>query len=563
MVLLCCILLAPLIPCLADSPSVSAYTLSQLGSNDNKIQQQAVDRLIKQGNAVISKVLTLANNPKARVRLGMMLVLFSVPDERAYDVLVHALHDSNAKVREIAYYALRKCPSPKQVDRLLQALHNPDGEVVEDALQQLKTHYDPRFASALVALLRRVDWQKFLPEVCTFFYTGGYILSTEQALSLLEGSEPGPKILAAQVLSEDVDPRVEPALIKYLNDPIVDIRRNVADALGRSRDPLVLAGMITRLHDVDETVREAAARSLGKMCSKQAIDPLIATLSDPSPAVRSAILVALRDLHAMRDIPAILPLLNDSDKNIRDLAASMVIRVHNPQEARKVLAELKDKQDDDSAWDIIQQLYYLPDNSLLEPLLEMAKGASPLRDYALTLLGGYKDPRAVEALLTALKNPDLQKNGNPTCWFFPNDLRLKDPRVVDALIAILHSENAKNNNLLGPEICRFISESGDKRALQPLLDYLPHSTVNADWCVQAIIRLADNDFSPVEKRIEDYINSSDEHAVMLAATILIQRRDGQALPALLKGLQRVIALRRKGDIYYETEVSMVKALYGL
>jgi HEAT repeat protein len=190
------------------------------------------------------------------------------------------------------------------------------------------------------------------------------------------------------------------ALIRDLQDQDVRLRVAAAEQLRNFKDPRIVEPMIVALKDPSLRVRVSAARTLGMIKDTRAVEPLIAVLTnDTGLDVRAA---AAQALGEMQDARAVGPLI----LAIRDIhadAAAALTKIGAPA-AAPLTAALRDADRRDHAANALAGI----GSPAVEPLvqvLEHEKGST--RFAAARALAEISDPRAEEALSTALKGNDL------------------------------------------------------------------------------------------------------------------------------------------------------------
>jgi hypothetical protein len=87
-----------------------------------------------------------------------------------------------------------------------------------------------------------------------------------------------------------------PALVRLLDDPDVDVRREAVSGLGRQGDPTAVEPLLGALQDPNSFLRTTAAQALGELGDARAAPALRRTLRDPTALVASAASEALRRL---------------------------------------------------------------------------------------------------------------------------------------------------------------------------------------------------------------------------------------------------------------------------
>lgn len=147
-------------------------------------------------------------------------------------------------------------------------------------------------------------------------------------------------------------------------------RKNACSALGYMNDPRAVEPLILTLKDPDSEVRTASAEALQALGDDRAIEPLILTLKDTDPLVRGAAATSLGNLNAIDAVDDLIVLLKDEDNK---------------------------------------------------------------KDAALAL-GNIASPRAIEVLMTAAKNHDLEVIAGAYEFF----VKRNTPAIIPALIDTLN-----------------------------------------------------------------------------------------------------------------------------
>jgi HEAT repeat protein len=267
--------------------------------------------------------------------------------------------------------------------------------------------------------------------------------------------------------------------IAALKDNDWVVREEAATALGGLRDRRAVEPLIAVLRDSDRAVREAAVAALTAI-GEPAVEPLGACLQDGNLAVQeyaAAILASIGDarategliaslvsadwvvrMHAAkalgrigeaRAIPALLPLLQDKVKAVREEAGGALARL-GPAAIPVLVGALAHPE-----WLVrlhaVESLGRTKSPEAVEPLLNLLFNDrdSSLREDAVRALGEIGDARAVEFLLTALKEPGLRPLVVDALG------KIGDRRAVPALVAIVEGTDR-------PERSREVAGCGDK-----------------------------------------------------------------------------------------------------
>lgn len=136
--------------------------------------------------------------------------------------------------------------------------------------------------------------------------------------------------------------------------------------------------LITALKDDDGDIRCAAAFSLGYIGDRRAIKPLVNALKDEDSRVKHRAIEALGRIADMHCVEPLIGTLNDEDIYVQNAVVNALVKIGKPAVGPLITA-LKDED-------------------------------SRARYKAIEILGEIGDSRAVEPLITALENKNLDKS---------------------------------------------------------------------------------------------------------------------------------------------------------
>lgn len=174
---------------------------------------------------------------------------------------------------------------------------------------------------------------------------------------------------AARILGARKAVQAVPPLISALRDPY-PVRDSAARALGTIRDPRAVEPLIHLLTDFNPYVREAAARALGDLKDSRAVAPLVAALKNGNKEAGPAL--------AGFGEAAVVPLADClRDPEVWTAAVAALVSIGKPAVGELIRAFSSDTE------------YY--------GRLEAARALSQI-----------DDPRAADALNSALRNGDLR-----------------------------------------------------------------------------------------------------------------------------------------------------------
>ena len=217
---------------------------------------------------------------------------------------------------------------PRQREAILRDLESPDEEVRRQAVASAHALSADEAVPRLAERLGDTSWRVRKAAVEGL----GACPEPARAATLLiqalaDGDNPGRRNAALEALVR-CGPAAVPALVDVLDDPDVDVRKQVVDALAGIADPGCAVRVAGLLEDEDPNVRAAAADALGAIGWPDSQPALLAAVrEDEERLVRLSALRALARLElavplaalegALDDAmlrPAALVLLGDSDE---------------------------------------------------------------------------------------------------------------------------------------------------------------------------------------------------------------------------------------------------------
>jgi HEAT repeat protein len=253
----------------------------------------------------------------------------------------------------------------------IAALKDEDWAIREEAATMLGALRDPRAVVPLVSVLRDDDRAVRDAAIAALLAIG------EPAVTTLGACLSDPVLtvqeLASSVLATIADARVLTPLMAALKSPDWIVRMHAAKALGRIKDPGAVAPLVPLLQDKVKAVREETSTALAAI-GEAALSSLLAALTHAEWLVR---LHAVEALGKTRSPEAVNPLLsvlfNDHDRAVRE--------------------------------DAIRALGQIGDGRAVEFLVTVMKEPG-LRPLAVEALGQIGDRRAVPVLINVLEGVD-------------------------------------------------------------------------------------------------------------------------------------------------------------
>lgn len=238
------------------------------------------------------------------------------------------------------------------------------------------------------------------------------------------------KPAAINALGKIGDTRAVEPLIGYLWDDLVG--NIAADALGEIGDSRAVKPLIVALRSGSEHVQESSARALGRIGDAQAVEPLIAALRK-SDAVRNAASEALKKLGWSADeseagvrywvakhnwkkageygalaVEPLIVALKDGDEKTCKGAAKALVKVGKPAVAPLIKALKNDELND---FPLVFQILGKIGEPAVKPLINALRNKKLVgKRWAIPeVLGKIGDKRAVESLISALKEEDMRE----------------------------------------------------------------------------------------------------------------------------------------------------------
>ena len=267
----------------------------------------------------------------------------------------------------------------------IAALKDEDWAIREEAATILGTLRDPRAVAPLVSVLR----------------DGDRAVRDAAITALLAIGEPAVTPLGA-----------------CLSDPVLTVQELASSVLATIADVRVLAPLMAALKSPNWIVRMHAAKALGRIQDSGAVASLVPLLQDKVKAVREETSTALAAIGEAA-LPSLLAALTHADWLVRLHAIEALGKTRSPEAVNPLLSVLFNDRD------------------------------RAVREDAVRALGQIGDARAVEFLVTAMKEPGLRPLAVEALG------RIGDRSAVPVLIDVLDGVD-------GPEVSRPMEGCGDR-----------------------------------------------------------------------------------------------------
>lgn len=278
-------------------PGSTVYHLSQklLQGEFIRSRQAAANILAHAGSEpwAVDLLLPALIDPQAAVRQSAAFALGQLGDQRAITTLEAGLEDEDWTVRGRAALALGRLHAGDHVLKKLQTnLQNKNWPVRQSAAQMLGQLSDPRAVEALAKALHDKN-ERVRESAALALGQIGDVQAVEPLLATLQDENWLVRESAARALGQLGDPRALEPLLAALKDEFEEVREKATRALGHLGNALIVKDLIGALKDRNELVRRSAARALGQLGDPQATEPLIEAMSDRSEGVQRSAARAL------------------------------------------------------------------------------------------------------------------------------------------------------------------------------------------------------------------------------------------------------------------------------
>lgn len=445
--------------------------LDAVNDTDETVRAEAIKGLWIKDDRVVAVLIKAMNDNSEMVRIAAARALGAIADKRGVDSLLKSLKDKNEENRTFVIESLGKIGDDRAVDPLIEALNDPSAMIREKVIKALDGFKNEKILDAVAPFLGKIGDGKSIPDPAAHTFLsvaqrtfkenmkiyrkedGTRFVSKEpgesegvfirkvmvhpRAADILinKMNDPDPAVrLSAMLIYNFEDPRMEPYLIRHLDDPSSQIRK-AAFALirvfgGKSTVPRV----IEALKDIDRGVRMEAVLALGEFQDKRAIEPLVEKLKDTESSVKEAALEALVTF----DDPKVLDLLVELLKNDSSIIRSLYI----------------------------EYIKKRPDKRAIAPLISLIQKDPDMRvrREALESLGKFDDPRIsdINIMMLSDKSADIKNQA------MMNIKKRPDKRAVEQLIPFLRDHRSSESF----HAAETLGKIGDTRALSPLIDAL-------------------------------------------------------------------------------------------
>ena len=279
-------------------------------------------------------------------RVGVMELVDSQEPE-AVQLLIRALNDEDASVREEAAKVVDEFDADDMADVLVEALNSSDENVRNAAAHALADLKDIRIAPSLITALQGTDDPMVLSGILRALKPLRAPDAKAVALDMFDHADALVRREAIGVIGYLRDAGTLDALIRlsqFDNDD--DVRRTAVNALRFGSGEAVGSPLMQALHDSHWQVRAEAAASLGRLRIANALQALINATRDEFWQVREKAVDALGQLRDPKAVEAVGACTSDDNSNLRKAAVSALGEIAD-RAAKPYLQRVLDDPDPD------------------------------------------------------------------------------------------------------------------------------------------------------------------------------------------------------------------------
>ncbi len=350
---------------------------------------------------------TLTGHVHPLVRKQATWAFLQLTDPRGPQVMVTALHDSNAEMRAMsAQIAYRFTDDPGVRKALLAACGDPDVEVRRSAVDRVVFDAPEQALTVLETALGDADDRV---QAMAAIRLGGVKdrRAVERLLTMLDAADPKTHRLAILGLGHTDDARAEEALLALIQKT-GEPRLQIVMALQGSMNPRVIHALLGLLPGADLELRYAIYAKFELTPTPLATAGLLQALTrEKDTDLKYKLLEALEAIGDAKAVDPMLALLNDAKQPALHQQALRVLgRSRDPRALPVLLAHVRKKGGN---WGAISGLgaYGGPQAfEALAPYVTATNGT--IRMAALQAVGRSGDPRAVSLLITALHGANTE-----------------------------------------------------------------------------------------------------------------------------------------------------------
>ncbi len=471
--------------------------------------------------------------------------------------LIHALSDEDPRNRRTAAITLGWLKEPRAERPLIELLGHPAvqeyvahalvciGFQSREAYQHGLAHPDDMVRQGTVRCLAWIAPPGAIDLVAPLIQDPSVEVRAEVAAAIGRLGDEDSALLLFELLGDESEliqesamdalarmpaERVVPLLVQRLGSPEVAVRIRAAETLGLIRDPQAAPALIALARDLRENVRRAAIKALGEIDSPGILNVLRAALLDESSLVRQQAAASLGKLRDPAVTADLLPYLTDPDPKMRFVTIRALGQVRNPEVVPRLIPFLGDARKE-LRFAAVEALGEVRAYSAVQPLIGMLKDADRnLRRAAAEGLGSIGDPQAIPAVLLALEDD----HWSVRCAAATALGRIRNPKATSGLLSHLSEDDATVKRAAAAAL----GEIGDPRAARRLIEALEDSTLEST-ALEALRRMGGAGLAEIERALPAIGGEARRLLVNLIGKIE-DRRTAKVLLAMLNDVAPMV-----------------------
>jgi HEAT repeat protein/tetratricopeptide (TPR) repeat protein len=301
----------------------------------------------------------LQNFESDNIQDFMALALGNIESEKAVNLLVNALNDTQSEVRFHAARALGMIKNNEAFNVLMEALNEYADSATTGLAKATQTQVffeEEAIISAInalggikshlsIPLLKRILAQDKSPRIRASIITALGEMSNERMLPVFQAAlrdeDSRVRANAIEAIESIKSSAIVGILQPYLEDPNNRVKANVAKAIWKYGDFDVSDTLVQMIASTDKWQRASAAYAMGEIKDVRFIRRLAAALKDDAPEVRRNAVNALRRIQSADAINHLIPLLEDPHFEVRVQATLAVARCDARQAPDILFARLE------------------------------------------------------------------------------------------------------------------------------------------------------------------------------------------------------------------------------
>jgi len=360
---------------------------------------------------------------------------------------------------------------------------------------------------------------------------------------LLESDDTTMQLVACHIATELKQVDLFDELLRHLDNPDENIRRQACSYFAMIRDPGSLAPLLARAKTADGNYDLYTLQALCFLREPATLDLWADALKFGNQGIQYT---ALRSLMRLNTEPAVAILLDQLGSTERGTQMSIINALGNMRAKSAVpdiAALYENEYDDVFRMIIVRNLGLIGGNEAINLLIRALNDDNPdIRATAAEMLGKMKAKQAVEALIEAL-NYERQRDGRLTIIKALGNIadsstadtllqllkgnwheqmgaahalaNLGDLRAVEPVIELLNSDHP----MLCDASAYALGRLGDLRAVNPLITLLKNQPVAQSAAIKALAKLGDSRaIDPLIAALNSPLNTTQQAAAMALAS---------------------------------------------